>query len=200
MLHNLLLKQEQVIEQQLEKQILEMSCCCDHLKNACLTDHLMPLLASGRPDLCLMGEPCPNSPPPLFYLPPTPLFQTPTPDKQLRGGAGSQERGRHAPRAHSAWINKCKNKEQKNPCGRDRTRQQCTLCRKTNHVTSKCYTLHKFYPYPATEPCLVGWSHEFFDYCKCVDAYRLANEWENCDANNWYDDDPHCLDAHFWEL
>ena len=174
-----------------------MSCCHDHLKHACLSDCLIPLILSDRPDLHLMGKPHPNSPPPLFHPPPTPLFTLSKPEKQLRGSAGSQERGRHTPHAHSARIDKCKNEEPQNSWGCDCTRQWCSLCRKTHHVTSKCYILHKFCL--AMGPCLVAWSHKFFDYCKCMDAYRQANEWENRDANDWYDDDPHCLDAHFWE-
>ena len=181
----------------MEKQILEMSRCCDCLKHACLSDRLMPLIASDRPDLHLMGELRPNSPPLLFHLPPTPHLTPSKPKKRLCGGAGSQEQGRHTPCVHLARIDKRKNEELQNSCGYNHARQQCSLCRKTNHVTSKCYTPHKFCP--ATGPCLVAWSHEFFDYCKCADAYRQANEWENHDANDWYNDDPHCLDAHFWE-
>ena len=89
-----------------------MAHCCDHLKNACLTDCLMPLLVSNRPNLHLMGELRPNLPPPLFHLPPTPLFQEPPSDnKRLRGSVGSQEQGKRASCTHLARIDKRKNEE-----------------------------------------------------------------------------------------
>jgi hypothetical protein len=137
-------EQEHKLDHKTSVQVQQIKDCRCHLQNSCFFNHIMPLIASDDPSLCVPPRSRTNSLPIAIPNAETRgqaiIEWSCNHDQRLHEGVGSQERqGRKArrnPRRHHCYPD------------------PCALCSKTGHSEDWCYFPH--IKCPLHGPCKIG--------------------------------------------
>jgi hypothetical protein len=157
------------VDQALEVHLWNIEQCCCHLFASCFHDCLWPIVCSNNPKLCILPDALhPNSPP--IVIPNPELWGCST----ASGGATRIHEEVSSPDRRTRCSCKGAKKNSLKHYRHFPSNQHCKFCEAMGHSDDYCYMPHANCPHSGT--CLIGWAHQFYDYCKCPDAWRKHNK------------------------